>query len=78
MCDIDKKKISKFSGIFTITIIRQIFAECVELQDCLGQLTPKVFDSLYILSGQFIAVTEINIFQQVYSDFDPLWTFFTL
>ncbi len=58
-----------FSWILLITIIRQYLAECVELQDCLGQLTPKVFDILYILSGQFTAVTDINLFQQVYGDF---------
>ncbi len=47
-----------------MSIILLYFAECVALQDCHGQLTPKVFDILYILSDQFTAVTEINIFQQ--------------
>ncbi len=34
------------------------------LQDWRGQLTPKVFDILHVLRGQFTAVIEMNIFQQ--------------
>ncbi len=66
------------SLILSITIIRLFFSECIVLQDCRGQLTPKVFDILHVLRGQFTAVIEINIFKQKLFLFAPLWAFLLL
>ncbi len=51
----DTKIISRyFLGFYPY---RLYFSECVALQDCPGQLTPKVFNILH-----FTVVIEMNLF----------------
>ncbi len=81
MCDIDKIWHLDIFWDFIDNDNQMIFCydlHCVALQACRGPLTPKVYEFLHILCGaQFTAVTEINLFQQVYNYFLPLMDIFT-
>ncbi len=79
MCDIDKKWY--FLDIFWDFIDNDILLSvllCWYLKDYRGQLTP-VFFIFFILCvrGQFTAVIEMNLFQQVLWAFLPLSHFFS-
>ncbi len=67
VCDIDEK------------LYLDIFCDFIDNDNETMKKKKKtriIFDILHILCGQFTAVTEINIFQQVLRDFDPCGHFY--